>query len=352
MTELKLVGDSASRPFGQAGPRVATSTTRRAARFQSLFETFAVGVPFVLVVAVSIAIVPNFLTSANITNVLSNASFLAIVGYGMTFAIAVRGIDLSVGSAQAIVASITGIAVNGLGLVPGILVGLAAGLAVGLLNGVVVARFGVPAFVATLAAMTALRGVALLITNGTSIYVHDPVFTALAAKSFHGLQLQMVVAVLVGAVAWVVLARTPFGKHVIAVGGRPEAAAEAGIKVNRLLLVVYVISGLTVAIASVLLASQLAVVNGTLGAGLELEVIAVVVLGGTSMAGGKANIVGTAIASILLAMINSSLNLLNVPSYWQYIAIGSLLLLALGLDGVRRIGARRARPVAVEELAA
>jgi ribose transport system permease protein len=315
-------------------------------------DTFAVGVPFVVVLILSIVFVPNFLSPADISNILGNASFVAIIGYGMTFVIATRGIDLSVGSGQAIVASITAISVNMFGVLPGILVGIVTGLVLGLVNGVVITQFRVPAFVATLAAMSAFRGLALLVTNGQSIDIQDKTFDALVGTSVHGVELQMVVAVVLGVIAWFVLTGTPFGKHVIAVGGRPEAAAEVGIRINRVLILVYLISGLTVAIASVLQASQLAVVNPSMAAGLELEVIAVVVLGGTSLAGGRGNILGTAIASVLLAMINSSLNLLNVPAYWQYVAIGVLLLLALSVDGLQRIRVRRLRILIGQEIAA
>lgn len=310
---------------------------------RAIQDSIVTAVPVILIFIASVAVVPNFLSPSNVTNVLNNASLLAIVGFGMTYAIAIRGIDLSVGSTQALLATITGLSVNAFGPFAGIAIALACGIAIGLLNGTMVSYLRIPAFVATLATMTGLRGVALLITDGSSVYIRDDVFNSISSTSVLGIETQTYMAVLLGIVAWIVLNKTSFGKHVIAVGGRPEAAAEIGIKTRQLNLVVYVIAGAVVSVAAILTASRIGVVNGTLNQGLELQVIAIVVLGGTSLAGGKANILGTGLAAILLAMINSALNLLNVPSYWQYVAVGLLLVIALGIDGVRRIRARRRR---------
>lgn len=331
--------------------RVSGSGSGRRVSVRSLLGRFSILVPFVLVAVTAAIVVPKFLTVPNISNILTNASLLAIVGVGMTLVIAVRGIDLSVGSALALIASVTGIVVNAAGPFVGTLAGLATGAAVGAVNGVVITRFKVPAFVATLASMTAFRGLALLITGGISVYVRDPGFGSLATMPVLGMQFQTLVALLLVAAATFAFSRTAFGKHVVAVGGKPEAAADSGIRINNLLLMVYLLSGLSVGVAAVLQASRLGVVNGTLGTGMELQVIAVVVLGGTSMAGGRGNVIGTAIASVLLAIINSSLNLLNVPSYWQYIATGLLLVIALGLDGLKRIQLRRVQPLSAAELA-
>ncbi|WP_084075440.1 ABC transporter permease [Demequina sp. NBRC 110052] len=322
-------------------PSGATKPRSRRVLGSGVIDSLVVAGPLVAIVIVAWAIAPNFMTGANISNILSNAALLAIVGFGMTLAITVRGIDLSVGSAQAFAACVTGISVNSLGVVPGILIGLLAGVVVGALNGMLVTLFAIPAFVATLATMTAMRGVALLTTDGTSVYISDPHFTQLATLSFGGVELSVVVAILLGIGTWFLVRHTTLGKHILAVGGRPQAAAESGIRVSRVLLVVYVLAGLMVGIAAVLLSSRLAVVNGTYGVGLELQVIAIAVLGGTSLAGGRANVVGTAIAALLLATVNSTLNLLNVPSYWQYVAVGLILLAALSVDGIRRMSKSR-----------
>lgn len=166
-------------------------------------------------------------------------------------------------------------------------------------------------------------------------------FKKVATASLFGLPVPFLIAVALGLGTAFMLERMRFGKHVVAVGGNPEAAVDTGISVNRVLLLCYLFAGASAGVAGVLLASQLGAVNGSVAMGLELQAIAIVVLGGTSMAGGRANIVGTFVAALLLAMINSGLNLLNVPSFYQYVALGALLIFALSVDGAQRAAVRR-----------
>jgi len=308
----------------------------RAAQTGALFERFGVFVPFVIVAALGVAFAPNFLGAANIGNVLVNAAILAIVAYGMTLVIALRGLDLSVGSVQALSAVTTAAAVNSMGILPGIAVGLIVGGLIGLINGVIVAYLKVPAFVATLGTMGIARGAALVFTDGGSIAVQDPSFGAFAVGRFLGVPLPFILALVLLVVMYVLLERTPLGRHICAVGGRPDAAAESGINITRVTVISFVIVGLCAGLAGVLLTSQLGFVDGTLGVGLELQIIAIAVLGGTSMLGGSGNMPGSLIAAVLLAMIASTLNLLNIPSFYQYLAVGVLLLFALSLDTLRR----------------
>jgi ribose/xylose/arabinose/galactoside ABC-type transport system permease subunit len=312
-----------------------------AARRQSILQKLGIVIPFVLVLVAGIVLVPSFLSASNITNMLVTGAILAITAYGMTMVIALRGIDLSVGSTQAVVACVAAASVNAWGLVPGILAGIAAAIALGLLNGVIVTTFRVPAFIATLATMGVFRGIALLFTGGAPIMITDAAFRSIATSSIFGIPVPFVVAVLVGAGFWFVLDRMRFGKHLVAVGGSPEAALDSGINVKRIQFIAYVVAAVAAGVAGLLLASQLGSVNGSLSSGLELQAIAVVVLGGTSMAGGRGNIIGTFLASLLLAMINAGLNLLNIPSFYQYIALGVLLVFALSVDSAQRAAVRR-----------
>jgi ribose transport system permease protein len=313
----------------------------RAAHRQSILQKLGIIIPFVLVLLAGIVLVPSFLSASNITNMLVNGAILAITAYGMTMVIALRGIDLSVGSTQAVVACVAAVSVNAWGLLPGILAGTAAAIILGLVNGLIVTTFRVPAFIATLATLGIFRGIALLFTGGAPIMITDAAFRSMATSSIFGIPVPFIVAVLVGAGFWFVLDRMRFGKHVVAVGGSPESAIDSGIKVKRIELIAYVVTAAAAGVAGLLLASQLGSVNGSLSAGLELQAIAVVVLGGTSMAGGRGNIIGTFLASLLLAMINAGLNLLNVPSFYQYIALGVLLIFALSLDSAQRAAVRR-----------
>ncbi len=314
---------------------------RRADRRRSLLQNAGVLIPFALVLVAGIAVVPHFLSGSNVTNVLVNAAILAIVGYGMTLVIAVRGIDLSVGSAQALAACVAAWAVNGAGPLAGAAVGIAVGAGLGLVNGLLVTQLRVPGFIATLSTMSVFRGLVLLFTGGAPIMIVSGGFKSVATASVLGVPVPFLVALLLGAGAWFALDRMRFGKHVVAVGGSPEAATDSGIGVGRVLLLAYVAAGCAAGVGGVLLASQLGVVNGSVSSGLELQAIAIVVLGGTSMAGGRPRIIGTFVAALLLSMINSGLNLLNVPSFYQYVALGALLLFALSIDGAQRAAVRR-----------
>ncbi|QDC26386.1 ABC transporter permease [Georgenia yuyongxinii] len=314
---------------------------RRADQRRRLLQNSGVLVPFLLVLIAGLAIVPNFASASNVTNMLVNAAILAIVGYGMTLVIAVRGIDLSVGSAQALAACVAAAAVNASGPLVGAAVGIAVGAALGLVNGLIVTQAKVPGFIGTLATMSVFRGAVLLFTGGAPIMIASAGFKDVATSSLLGIPVPFLIAVAAGGAMWFTLERMRFGKHVVAVGGSPEAAVDTGISVNRVLLLSYLVAGASAGVGGVLLASQLGVVNGSVSAGLELQAIAIVVLGGTSMAGGRANIVGTFVAALLLAMINSGLNLLNVPSFYQYVALGLLLIFALSVDGAQRAAVRR-----------
>lgn len=325
-----------------AGERArSVERARRADGRRRLLQNAGVAVPFLLVLVVGLFVVPNFASASNITNMLVNAAILATVGLGMTLVIAVRGIDLSVGSAQALAACVAAAAVNAAGPLAGTVVGIAVGTALGLVNGLVVTRLRVPGFIATLSTMSVFRGVVLLFTGGAPIMIASVGFKSVATGSALGLPVPFLIAVVLGAGSWFCLSRMRFGKHVVAVGGSPEAAVDTGISINRVLLLSYLAAGASAGIAGVLLASQLGVVNGSVATGLELQAIAIVVLGGTSMAGGRPRIIGTFIAALLLSMINSGLNLLNVPSFYQYIALGALLVFALSVDSAQRAAVRR-----------
>lgn len=314
---------------------------RRADSRRRVLQNVGILAPFLIVLVVGLVAVPNFASSSNVTNMLVNAGILAIVGYGMTVVIAIRGIDLSVGSAQALVACITAAVVNSAGPLAGTVLGVVVGAVLGLANGVLVSWFRVPGFIATLATLSVYRGFVLLFTGGAPIMITSAGFKSVATGSVLGVPVPFLISVLIGAAMVFVLGRMRFGKHVVAVGGSPESAVDSGISVTRIHLLAYLVSGAAAGLAGVMLASQLGAVNGSISTGLELEVIAIVVLGGTSLAGGRPRTIGTFVAALLLSMINSGLNLLNVPSFYQYVALGALLIFALSIDGAQRAAVRR-----------
>ncbi|HEX3678686.1 MAG TPA: ABC transporter permease [Galbitalea sp.] len=317
-----------------APPSHAQTYLRALGRFSAL-------PPFVIVAIACIVLAPNFLSSSNVANMLINGSITAIIAYGMTIVIALRGLDLSVGSLQGLSACLTAVAYSVFGTGLGIAAGLGIGLAVGVVNGVLVAYLRVPSFVATLGMLGILRGVALLVTNGQTIQGGSSFLNYVVNGRVVGVPIPFLLALALLGVWLVVFYYTPFGRHVVAVGGSPEAASDSGIRVRRTTVIAFALSGLSAGVGGVLLMGQLSNVTGDLGTGLELQVIAIAVLGGTSLAGGNGNLIGTLVASLLLAMIDSALNLLNVPSFYQYLAIGLLLVAALSLDSVRARVSRR-----------
>ncbi len=315
--------------------RRAESVADRAARREAIVDRSAIFVPFMAIALLATVLVPGFLSLANVQSVLVNASIVGIVGFGMTLTIVIRGLDLSVGAVAALTSCVGAASINAFGTSFGVADTLLLGLVVGLLNGALIMVLQVPAFVATLATMGIARGAALLFTNGERVHLASEGLRLLATYKLVGIPLPFLIALALCAAFYVLLERTPFGRHASAIGGNPGAAREAGLNAVWIGMVVYAVSGMAAAFAGLLLVAQLGTVDATPIQGLELQAIAIAVLGGTSIAGGVGNLPGTFIASLLLAMISSALNLRNVPGYYQYLALGLLLLLALGLDAIR-----------------
>lgn len=320
-----------------------TEPRSRTLRFVQLFESLGVLLMIVVVVALVSAVTPNFLKPGNLSSLLITAAILAVPALGMTLAIAMGSLDLSIGSLQAL----TACAVAGLLTVVGIPLSigltLLLGALVGLANGLLITRLHVPAFVATLGMMSVLRGAALLVTDGQSILLMgEDEFARLNSGQVLGVPIPILICLGVFAVLWVLMRQTPLGQHICAIGGNESAARATGLRVDRIKVIVFMIVGVTAALSGVMLTSQLMIVDGTLGVGLELRAIAVVVLGGTSLMGGNANLPGTLLAALLLAVISSALNILKVEPFYQYLALGLLLIIALALDTLRRSVIRRA----------
>lgn len=286
-----------------------------------------------------------FLTSRNIVNVLRQTSINGILAIGMTFVILTRGIDLSVGSVVALAGvvsaslattSTTAAALGGpfpaiLALTVGVMVGVAAGW----VNGVIVSRFNVPAFVATLGMLSAARGLALLYTGGQPVPALTDGYRFIGRDDIFGIPMPIIVFAVVFFVAWWVLNSTRFGRRVYAVGGNPHAARVSGINVNRIKLMVYVISGALAGIAGMMLAARTGSALTQAGIAYELDAIAAVVIGGTSLSGGVGRVTGTLIGALLIAVVNNGLDLMGVESYYQQVIKGGLIVAAVMLDQAR-----------------
>lgn len=269
-----------------------------------------------------------FLSTANLWNVLVQASVAGTAAVGMTFVIATGGIDLGVGSALAASAIVGGHYFHDGGSLWFMAGTLLTALGLGAVNGLAVAWLRVVPFVATLSMLAAARGVALQISHQTPVGLYDlETLTKIGSeRAFGAVPVPAVAFLAAVALGWVLLERTRYGRYVVAVGGNREAARIAGIRVQPVLFSVYVLAGLCTGVASVLQAGQLASASPVVGVGLELDAIAAVVIGGTSLAGGRASLLGTFFGVITFALIFNLLTLMNVESHVQQILRGAIIL--------------------------
>jgi ribose transport system permease protein len=280
---------------------------------------------------------PNFFTVDNILNILRQTSVNAIIAVGMTLVILTAGIDLSVGSVLALcgafAASMIALEVPVLIAVP---TALFAGAALGAISGIIIAKGKVQAFIATLVTMTLLRGVTMVYTDGLTISTGftdtADAFGWFGTGYARGIPVPVWLMVIVFAAAWYLLIRTRFGRYVYALGGNESATRLSGINVDRVKIGVYAICGMLAALAGIIVTSRLSSAQPTAGMGYELDAIAAVVLGGTSLMGGKGRIMGTLIGALIIGFLNNALNLLDVSSYYQMIAKAVVILLAVLVD--------------------
>ncbi|WP_049621309.1 ABC transporter permease subunit [Frateuria defendens] len=277
---------------------------------------------------------PDFLTTGNLLTVLRQVSINALIAFGMTFVILAGGIDLSVGAILAFTGAIAaGLMAAGHGMALSVLAALGLGLLLGVLNGVLVSWGKVAPFIATLGSMTLLRGLTLSYTAGQPIAVGNGGFALIGNGYLAHLVPNPVIWMFIAfALGGFLLRGTVFGRHVFALGGNEEAARLSGVRINLVKLGVYGLSGLLSAFAGVVLTSRLYSAQATAGSGYELDAIAAVVLGGTSLAGGRGWLVGTLIGALLIGFLNNGLNLLGVSSFYQQVVKGAVILVAVLLD--------------------
>lgn len=294
--------------------------------------------PMLIAVAGLFAVLtPKFLTAANLMNVARQASINVVLAAGMTFVILTRGIDLAVGSVLGLTAVVAvQLSLSGPWAWAAVPASLALGAGVGALTGAAVAYAGLPPFIITLGTYTALRGAAYLAAGGTSVINNDLSFAWIGNDYLGPIPWLVVIAVAVVALCAFILNRTVFGRDVLALGGNPEAAHLAGVNSGRVLVGVYTIASLLAALGGVMSAGRLYSANGQLGTGYELDAIAAVILGGTSFAGGVGSILGTLWGALVIAVLNNGLTLLGVSFFWQLVAKGAVIVLAVGLDRFRR----------------
>lgn len=279
----------------------------------------------------------RFLTVNNLLNVTRQVSINAIISVGMTLIILTGGIDLSVGSIVAFCGSITaGLLASGVAILPAVIIGTAVGACLGLINGLLVTKADIPPFIATLGTMTAARGFTLVYTDGRPITGMDEAFRFLGGGYIAGIPVPVVIMAIIFITAYVVLKQTRFGRYIYAIGGNEEASRLSGIQTKKILLSVYTIGGLLAGFSGIIMASRLNSAQPTAGMGFELDAIAAVVLGGTSLSGGVGTIGGTLIGAMIIGILDNGLNLLNVSSFYQQVAKGAVILLAVFVDKKRK----------------
>lgn len=316
--------------------RLSTGFLRAARRSSSMILV-------VLVVGILLtALTPHFLRIDNILNMLTNASVVAIVGLGMTLAIASGNFDLSVGSTAAFSSCVAFSLVSTLGIPLAILAGIVTGALIGLCNGLIITELRVSAFITTLGMMTIVRGLALIYTKGQDLYLFGATgFKVLSGRPLLGIPTPVISVLLLTLLLVATVKYTPFGRRILAIGSNAAVAKRSGIRVSIVTWGVFALVGATAAFSGLIVSAQVLTANGRLDTGLELQAIAVVVIGGTSLLGGQATLVGTLLGSVLVAMINNGLNLLNVPDSYQLLTVGLLLLIAVLIEVSRGYNLRQ-----------
>ncbi|WP_411346478.1 ribose ABC transporter permease RbsC [Paenibacillus sp. WLX1005] len=291
----------------------------------------------ILVVIVSI-LNPAFLEPLNILNLLRQVAINALIAFGMTFVILTGGIDLSVGSILALSSAfVANLMLSGMDPILAIIVGCLAGGVMGMINGLMVTKGKMAPFIATLATMTVFRGLTLVYTNGNPItgLGDSMAFQLFGRGYFLGIPVPAITMIIAFAILWVILHKTAFGRKTYAIGGNEKAAIVSGIKVTRVKILIYSLTGALAALAGAILTSRLNSAQPTAGTSYELDAIAAVVLGGTSLSGGRGRIVGTLIGALIIATLNNGLNLLGVSSFYQMVVKGIVIVIAVLIDRKR-----------------
>ncbi|MEZ3157497.1 ABC transporter permease [Microbacterium sp. BWR-S6Y] len=312
---------------------MSTSAPRRERRRINVQEVGIYGAA-VLIFAIFGILNANFLTPGNLRDIAVAASINAIIGLGVTFVIITGGIDLSVGSIASVVGiiSATLMTANGVAPILALIIGITAGIACGVVNGLLITRLKLPPFIATLGTMSIFQGLAYVTTDGKPVYNIPQEFILLLNSYIGGVPVMVVIVAVVGVLCWLLLRRTVFGENVIAVGGSEETAWLSGIRVNRIKVMVYGLSGGLAGLAGLVLVARINAAQTEGGSPYLLTAIAAAVIGGANLMGGEGRIAGTLVGALILGALTNGLVLLNVPSFYEQIVTGSVVVIAVALD--------------------
>lgn len=281
---------------------------------------------------------PQFLTASNISNILRQVAVYAVMAVGMTFVIITGGIDLSQGSLLPIVCiAVSLVLKNGEGnMILAILAGIMAGAVCGFINGAMIACINIPPFIMTLGMMNTLRGAALLITDAASVETKYEPFRFIGTGTFLGLPVPVYVFVAVTIIGHVILSRTAMGRYIYAIGSNKEAARLSGVNTKWTTIFVYMVSGICVAIGSILYIARLGAAQPIAGQSYEMESVAATIIGGTSIMGGEGGVIGSILGAIVMSVIKNGMVLLGVSTYWQQIVLGIIIVIAVVMDLMRK----------------
>ncbi len=308
--------------------------TKTKPTFKSILSTFGIYFVFVIIFAALSFANPKFCSLNNLINVLKQASIVAVIAMGQTFCLIIGGMDLSSGSVMALAGVCS--AFYGLkdstNMAMVFIMAFGVGILCGFINGIIVSRGKVPAFIATLGMQQAARGMALLVTNATPVFGLSPAYTFLGSAKLFEIPVLVLVMIVVLIICAFVLNKTKFGRHVYAVGGNEVSAYVSGIAVKKIQLIVYMIAGAMSGLGGLLLAGRIQSGTPAMAEGYELDAIAGAVIGGISTSGGVGKIYGAIIGSLLLAMISNGLDMLQVSAYYQQIIKGAIIVLAVLFD--------------------
>jgi ribose transport system permease protein len=314
-------------------PNQNTEGKKTGINWLSLIEKYRVLLIFIVLCVIAGFLSDVFFTMGNIMNVLRQVSIIAIIASGMTLVILLAGIDLSVGAVMAFSGAIlAGALTAGWPLPVALLAALAVGVLFGIFNGFFVAKFGIPSFIVTLAVMVIARGMTLVYTKGYPLVVSHEGYRFIGSGRIFGIPVPIIIMFVVFGFMYWMLKYTSFGRYIYAIGGNEETAILSGINVKAIKVAVFGIAGLLSALSAIIYTSRLMSAQPTAGNGIELDAIAAVIIGGTSLAGGKGAVTGTLIGALIMGVLDNILNLMNVSPFYQSIAKGLVILVAVLVD--------------------
>ncbi|MBV9997475.1 MAG: ABC transporter permease [Verrucomicrobia bacterium] len=320
----------------EASEAVPLAATKKRARIGTLLSLTLLALLALMWLALAFS-TRSFWTYGNISNLLRQGAMTAILAVGETFVIITAGIDLSVGAVVGFTSVIIAVLLtHGFPISAAIVITLGIGLIIGIFHAFGISRLGLPPFIMTLATLTALRGIGLLMTNGATISITNDQFTGFSRGDFLGVPNLFWMVLVVAIPSYIFLHHSRFGRYLFAIGSNMEAARLSGINTKRMLYIAYTLSALCAAFVGILLAARIGIGNATQAEGWELQAIASSVIGGTSLFGAIGSVHGPLLGSFILTTINNGANLLNVNSFWQRIITGALIIVIVYFDGLRR----------------